>query len=130
MSSKKRAGAMDALENFGKEAPVISMTKPKEQGRRENPQPPSVAPASPHVKEEKLIRPAKSVGRPKRDYPEGTNIITTSTYIPEPAHDKLREYVFLHKGTSINDCLLEGLDLFFKKNGIHPIHQLLLSSRG
>jgi len=67
----------------------------------------------------------KGPGRPRRDYPEGVKIITTSTYIPEPAHDKLREYVFLHKGTSINDCLLEGLDLFFKKKGIHPIHQLV-----
>ena len=130
MSSKKRAGAMEALENFGKEAPVLSIPKPKESGRRDAPPAPPVAPVAQAVPADHLARPGKAVGRPKRDYPAGTKIITTSTYIPEPAHDKLREYVFLHKGTSINDCLLEGLDLFFKKNGIHPIHQLLQSSKG
>ena len=53
MSSKKRAGAMDALENFGKEASVIPMAKPKEQGRREKAQAPSVD-VSKAVKEEKI----------------------------------------------------------------------------
>lgn len=43
--------------------------------------------------------------------------------IPVKAHRKLSEYAFFNN-VSMNDCILEGLDLFFKKKGLKTIKQL------
>lgn len=119
MTSSKRAQGLQALEGFGTEPQTVE--EPAVEGQGSTPQ--QLLPTTPAVQPSATTR---GRGRPKkRKYPEGMEIIPTSTYIPEPAHDKLREYVFHHKGVSINDCILEGIDLFFKRHGIPTAKQLI-----
>jgi len=127
MNSKKRAAGLNALENFG-------TTPEPEPHQAPEPVPKEPLQQTDSGKEEFFENPVKiqrsRVGRPpKNNFPPGIDIQRTSAYIPEPVHDKLREYVFHNKGKSINDCLMEGIDLFFKKHGMPPSTQLLKEKR-
>ena len=97
MTSKKKNASLDALE---KEA--SGDIRGKKEDNIE---------ARPIVNEKKKSAPKKTT----QQFP---------FQIPIKAHYKLREYVFHNPETTIGNCLLEALDLWFKNKGMKTIKEL------
>ncbi len=56
------------------------------------------------------------------------NVVKTTIVLPEQVHDKLTEITFRNRKTSkesMNDLVMQGLDLLFADYGIEPIDKLV-----
>ncbi|RVU81569.1 hypothetical protein EOL70_26380 [Leucothrix sargassi] len=114
MSTKKQAAGLSALKNLKSTTSTeeeLKETKPKKAPTRRAASSKSKAPASKARIKSAAPSPTSKVKKEKTAF---------SLFLPEEAHEKLRELAF-HERDSMTQLILEGVDLLFESRGLPAI---------
>lgn len=114
MSTKKQAAGLSALKNLKTTTPPeeeVKTTKPKKVATKRATSPKPKTPAAKAKTKSTVPSPTPKVKQEKTAF---------SLFLPEEAHEKLRELAF-HERDSMTQLILEGVDLLFESRGLPSI---------